>query len=70
MTAPGFWTDPRLQWIEPPSMMREALLWWLDAAPSPADRMRLVNRNADHIHRLPESDRAQIEAAAQEERDA
>lgn len=51
MTA-AFWADPRLCWPGSAAEMRDALLWWIGAAPTSADLGRLLNRNADLIAQL------------------
>lgn len=52
MTAPDFWLFPRLQWPGSAAEMRDALLYWIGAAPTTEGLSRLLNGNAGLIARL------------------
>lgn len=58
-----FWAAPRLQWPGSAAEMRDALLYWIEQAPTMVDLKQLRLRNTDHLCALPRADFASVAAA-------
>lgn len=68
MADAAFWSDPRLQWAGSAAEMRDALLYWIERAPTTADISRLLNCNANLIARVEIGDAKAIGDAAKARR--